>query len=132
MRRRTRQSRQLGGALIEFVIVAPFFLGLIGAIVQFGMIFNAQLTLRNAAAIGARYAALTNPSPTADEVKSVVVNSLAPLNTDDLSLNSVELNVTVGSITDAKRVSLSYKVPLLFGFALRGGVFTVSASVVMH
>lgn len=118
--------------MVEFVIVAPFFLGLIGAIIQFGMIFNAQLTIRNAAAIGARYATLTNPAPSEAEVQNVVTNSLAPLDVNNLSSNTVEMNVVVGSITDAKRVSLEYTVPLLFGFALKGGAFTVSASVVMH
>lgn len=46
-----------GGAIVEFMIVIPLFLGLAIAVWEFGRIIDAQLVATNAAREGARYVA---------------------------------------------------------------------------
>ena len=48
-----------GAQVVEFALIVPLVLVLIGAIVQFGFMFNAQVTVTQAAREGARYASLT-------------------------------------------------------------------------
>ncbi len=47
-----------GQSLVEFALVVPVFLLILLAIVQFGFIFNAQVTITNAAREGARAATI--------------------------------------------------------------------------
>ena len=58
-RTRRRAMRGDGGAqVVEFALIVPLVLILIGAIVQFGFAFNRQITVSQAAREGARLAAI--------------------------------------------------------------------------
>jgi Flp pilus assembly pilin Flp len=72
-----------GVAAIETAFALPILLVMIWAILQFGLIFRAQAGIQQALGQGARYATLClNPStsgcvsPTADEVKTKITNSV--------------------------------------------------------
>jgi Flp pilus assembly protein TadG len=49
-----------GAQVVEFALIVPIVLLLIGAVIQFGFMFNAQVTVTQAAREGARFASL-NP-----------------------------------------------------------------------
>ena len=53
-----RRDDARGQSLVEFALVVPVFLLVLLAIVQFGFIFNAQVTITNAAREGARAATI--------------------------------------------------------------------------
>jgi Flp pilus assembly protein TadG len=58
-RRASRRFRDDRGAqAVEFALIAPIVLLLIGALFQFGLMFNAQVTVTQAAREGVRIAAL--------------------------------------------------------------------------
>lgn len=62
---RTSRDRQSGQALLELALVAPLLILLIAAIVQFAVVFQAQIGLTNAVREAARRAAATtNPTDT--------------------------------------------------------------------
>lgn len=65
-----RQSRKERGAVtIEFVLVLPFFLFLIFEVINYGMMLSFRQTLSQAAAEGARAAAVAPPNlPASDRV----------------------------------------------------------------
>lgn len=53
--------RERGASLVEFALVLPLFLLLVGGMVDFGRAFYTQVTLTNAAREGARSAMYGNP-----------------------------------------------------------------------
>jgi len=55
-RRRRRDDR--GAQVVEFALIVPIVLVIIGAIVQFGFVYNAQVTVTQAAREAARLAAI--------------------------------------------------------------------------
>jgi Flp pilus assembly protein TadG len=55
-----------GAQAVEFALIVPIVLLLIGAVVQFGFLFNAQVTVTQAAREGARLAALHQLSGSCD------------------------------------------------------------------
>lgn len=63
---RRAMRRDDGAQVVEFALIVPIVLVLIGAIVQFGFMFNAQITVTQAAREGARYASLNAVSTGCD------------------------------------------------------------------
>src|SRR3954454_16726859 len=61
---RPHRASDRGAAAVEFALVLPLLLMLLVAIVRFGQVWNAQITMTQAAREGVRVAALnqTNPS----------------------------------------------------------------------
>lgn len=55
--RGTRGRRSTGQALVEFALVSMLLVLLLGAVVEFGFLFDHKLELSNAARAGARWAA---------------------------------------------------------------------------
>ena len=54
-----------GAAVVEFALLLPLLLLLVLGILDFGRVYNAQITLTQAAREGARYAALKTGDPVA-------------------------------------------------------------------
>jgi hypothetical protein len=53
-----------GQTLVEFALCIPLLALLLFGIIQYGFIFYTYISLKNASAVGARYATLSNPKPT--------------------------------------------------------------------
>jgi Flp pilus assembly protein TadG len=64
-RRRPRRQDEHGQSLVEFALVFPIFVLLLGGMIQFGMIFWGQNTLNQLVRDTGRYAATRDCSPTA-------------------------------------------------------------------
>ncbi|HXH22412.1 MAG TPA: TadE/TadG family type IV pilus assembly protein [Dehalococcoidia bacterium] len=71
-RAKAGRNRERGQNLVEFALVAPLFLVLIFAIVDFGMGLRAWISITNAAREGARYGAVGH---TEAEIKQRVVDT---------------------------------------------------------
>jgi Flp pilus assembly protein TadG len=61
-----------GVAAVEFAIIAPVLLLLLGGVVDFGLALATRSQLANGVAQGVQYALLTGPSVTGTSVQSVV------------------------------------------------------------
>ena len=84
-----RRGHRRGQALVEFAIVLPVFLMIAFGTIDFGLAFNASITISNAAREGAR-AGVTNPTTTAVQTR---VRDVAG------GMNNSNLTVTVSCKT---------------------------------
>jgi Flp pilus assembly protein TadG len=84
--------RRNGQALVEFAIVAPLFVALLGAIIQFGLIFWAQNTLTQVVRDTGRWAA-TQQAPCSSQAQADLVEAQA----NRVALNSSLLGFTAFS-----------------------------------
>ena len=66
MRIRSRRRRSLGQALVEFAIVVPLLLAILGGIIQFGILFWAQNTLTQVVRDTGRWEASQQTKPCND------------------------------------------------------------------
>jgi Flp pilus assembly protein TadG len=96
---RFKLKDQRGQALVEMALVMPILLMMLFGIVEFGRIYNYQLTLSNAVREGARFAAV---GPFTDTTPNVETGSTTPVKTeietkvkDYAAVSLVRANVTV-------------------------------------
>jgi Flp pilus assembly protein TadG len=83
-----RKKRRSGGqSLVEFALVLPVFLLLLGGIIDFGFMFYSRITVINAAREGARSAvtSIDNPTSIPALVTSSVSSAASGLVPSDLS-----------------------------------------------
>jgi Flp pilus assembly protein TadG len=147
-RRRTVRS-ETGAAFVEFVLVIPFFLFLVFAMVSYGSMFSFRQTLSQAAAEGARAAAVApaNLSFADRSTRAIAAVNQAfqgepgggiSCGTGGLTCTIPSVPTTCGTATDCISVTLSYAyaahpripVPQFFGFALPSQLrYTASARI---
>jgi Flp pilus assembly protein TadG len=140
MKRVNGQGRkeQSGQTMVEFALTLPLLAILLFAIIQYGFLFAAYITLRNASAVGARYATLSNPAPTVDQIKTVTAGACAIMLKTNATNPTVTVslkNVRVGSVADATSVQVQYDLPLIIPyvcFRSAGSSFPLSATSVMR
>lgn len=144
-RRKQRGLRTSGGprkgqSLVEFAMVLPILVVLLFGIIQFGFIFAAYMTIRNATVIAARYAVLsvTNSPPTKAQIQDVAKQAVTPmLKISNVTAVNVDTNVTVGAAAGATSVQIVYNLPLIIPFVVAPGqdvpnTLTLSATTVMR
>ena len=113
-----QMAQRPGQALVEFALLIPILSFVLFAIIQYGFIFKAYMTLRHGANITARTLALTgastnNPSALA---QAAIQPSLDPAHLTTVDLQSVQLSTP----NDAYKVTLTYAVPLYISFVVPG------------
>jgi Flp pilus assembly protein TadG len=128
--------RKQGQALAEFALVIPLLALVLFAIIQYGFIFGAYITLRNAAAVGARYAVVGNQKTIAD-IQTRTRNAVTPmLNVANVTAVNVNTNFSVGTLTGgATRVEVRYNLPLIIPYLVigrTGNTLPMSAAVTMY
>ncbi|MDY0223271.1 MAG: pilus assembly protein [Desulfobacterium sp.] len=79
------KDSETGAAMVEFALILPLLVLLLLGIIQFGFIFNAQITLTSAVREGARHAVVGN---TDEDVKQRVIDYSTALL---LKLNKIEV-----------------------------------------
>jgi len=130
---------QQGAVAIEAALVIPTFMLLVAGIVQFAMIFAAQINIRNASAVGARTAVILVEGGTltsTDRLAAVQTRTqnaiVAPLTPGNATITLNE-NATVNSVT-YREVVVSYPLPVLFlsFFPGLGTNVTLTAKTVMR
>jgi Flp pilus assembly pilin Flp len=110
---RKPSDSQRGTSMVEFAVILPLVSLLLFGIVQYGIIFNARVTLTDIAAVASRYAVLaSNPSPNdvANYAEALVGNSMTGTYLDRPTVSDVVVNGVGG----AQRVDLVYRLPTYF------------------
>src|SRR4051794_17648077 len=110
-----RPKKISGSTMVEFALTLPLLALLLFGICQYGFIFAAYLTLRNASAVGARYATLSNPTPSDSDIQKVAQGAVGPMLKTNLAVASVT-SVSVGGVSGAKSVQVRYDLPLVIPF----------------
>ncbi len=124
--------------MIEFAFTLPLLALLLFAICQYGFIFGAYVTIRNASSVAARHAILYRPVPTEDQIKAVARGALAPMlnSNTTASVVTVDTNTTVAGIGGAKSVKIDYNLKLIIPFVVPGKTagdsVTISATTFMR
>ena len=95
-------------------MIFPLLVLLLFAIVQYGFIFGAYITIRNASAVGARAAIISTNNAVA-LAKAAVGPML------DTNLATANLGTTTVGGARAWTMTVSYPVPLIIPFVVPGG-----------
>lgn len=105
--RRTNTANRRGAALVEFALVAPVFLFLVLATIEFGRMIMVQQILTNAAREGARRAVVEGSTPS--EVESLVANYLSRSSVSGATVEVSPRNL--GSVGFGDDVTVTVSVP---------------------
>lgn len=127
--RRVLQRSDSGQGLVEFAITLPFLLLLLLGTIEVGRGIQVWLTVNNAAAVGARTAAVGGSEA---DVKLAVRNAATTLIGDNLEIQVVNAGGLAGQ---AVTVRVSYGLTALtpvFEDLTPGGVVNVSAAAVQR
>lgn len=141
-RRRPRNGR--GQSLVEFALILPVFLLILGEIIDFGFMFYSRITVINAAREGARGAvtAIDNPTSIPSLVSSNVSSTATGLVAADLSnttscvaLSQASCDFAAGGQPDplpgdAVKVTVTYTYHSFFA-SLFGSSFDLKSTVQM-
>jgi uncharacterized protein (UPF0333 family) len=97
-----------GQSLVEFSLIIPIIVLMIMAIIEFGLMFNAYLTINNSSREGARYAAVGG---TDAEIVAKIISTAPKLKSEYISVSIVpsEANRSRGE-TVTVYVTYDYKV----------------------
>ena len=141
--RRLSSGQEGSSELLEFaLIVLPLALLLFG-IIQYGFIFAAYTTIRNASVVAARFAtvAIVTNLPANDptsQIQAVATQAVKPMLDPTKATATVGLtNVTVGATNGATSVQVQYDLPLIIPWVVLGTNvsnrhITLSATTVMR
>jgi len=99
---------QKGQSIVEFAIILPILLLVVMGIFQFGLMFNAYLTVENVTREGARTGALGGSNT---EIKSVIVSAAFNLDSDRLTVN-ITPNESGRNSGDTLTVKVTYSYEL--------------------
>jgi Flp pilus assembly protein TadG len=132
-----RSHSKSGQTMVEFAVVMPLLAVMLFGIIQYGFIFAAHITLRNATAVGARYATLqTVPAPTLTQIQNVTKSAAGPMLATNNMVVTVNTNVTVGGVSGAKSVQAQYNLKLIIPFVVPGATpgssVTLTATTIMR
>ena len=115
--RRRLMRRDDGAQVVEFALIVPIVLVLIGAVFQFGLLLNAQVTVTQAAREGVRIAALHQLSATCNTtcvyqfVVPVVTNGAAGLKLDATqSTSNTQIQITPCAIGATQTTDATVKI----------------------
>ncbi|HXI84382.1 MAG TPA: TadE/TadG family type IV pilus assembly protein [Verrucomicrobiae bacterium] len=118
--RRAPGRGESGHHLVEFALVVPVLALLLCGICQYGFIYAASMTVRNATMTAARYAILSVTNiPTIGQVQDFAEHAVAPMLDPTLATATVNTNVTVGGVGGATSVQIQYDLPLVIPWVLR-------------
>lgn len=121
---RVEKRQSTGQTLVEFALALPLLALLLFAIIQYGLILSGYITVRNASAVGARYAILgreTGVRPSITEIQNMTRSALSPMlqtNVSGLVIN-VSTNQLVGT-APVVRVEVRYPLRLIIPFVVPG------------
>lgn len=118
-----------GASMVEFAVVLPFLITVLFGLIQYGYLFAAYITVKNASAVGARCAITTGCPSVVNTTQQAVQPLLNPANAS-VTFNS---NYLITGTTYGKRVDVTYPLPLFVRFLVPGSVggnFTLRATTI--
>ena len=104
---------QRGAAAVEFALVLPILLLLVMGIIEFGLIFNSQISLTNAAREGARVMAIHNDPAVA---KSAAIAAAPSVVNPAISSGNITVSPSTCAAGSTVTVTIHYNATLLTGF----------------
>jgi Flp pilus assembly protein TadG len=131
-----RKTRAEGQSMVEFALLLPLLALILFAIIQYGFILSAYVSVRNASALAARYAILTVPTPTTSQIQALATDAVRPMLDPTRATAVVNTNAVVSGGSGAKSVQVTYNLPLIIGFVVPGrnndNTFTIRAATIMR
>lgn len=129
-RNKAHRNKARGAVMAEAAIVLPVMMLLVFGVIQFGFLFAAQITLRNASALAARVAVLESAS--AAQITQAARDAVAPL-LDPAQVAVVIDHPTVNGAA-ATKVTLTTNYPLFASFVMHraDGVMPLSAATTLR
>src|SRR5262245_20734165 len=106
--KRFERSRRRGAALVEFAVIAPIFLTLVGGMIELGRAIVVAQILTNASREGARiagYSTTTSASTVTSAVNTFLTNEGVSGATTTISPSSLS------SVADGSQVSVTVSIP---------------------
>lgn len=112
---RSKFLSEKGAAAVEFALVVPLLLILVFGIIEFSRIYNAQISLTNAAREGARYMVIHSGATLIADTKAEVIAAAPSLNPAIVATQITVSPIACASGTDIT-VTIAYPITLLTGF----------------
>jgi hypothetical protein len=106
---RADNKNQNGQALVEFALILPVLLLIILGILEFGWLFNSQITVTSSAREGARVACVTDEE---GKIKSAIKNHIEGLSGLTFSGSHYYVQEGTASGTDALAALISAGIPV--------------------
>jgi len=106
------RSEDRGAAAVEFALVLPVLILLVLGMMEFSRVYNAQISLTNAAREGARSMAIHHDPALARSAASAAAPSVVPA----VSSANVTVSPTTCAVGTAVTVTIHYNVALFSGF----------------
>jgi Flp pilus assembly protein TadG len=103
-------KNQKGQALVEFAVILPLLLLIIMGIIEFGLMLNSYLTVRNVSREGAR-AGIVGSTNT--EIENTIISTSPNLEEDNLDIDIVPLNQVDRKSGGTLTVQVTYKYKLI-------------------
>lgn len=115
---RLRDDRA-GAAAVEFVMAMPILITIMIAILQFGLVLQAQGAMRHGIGEGLRMAKV-NASATNAQILARATNSMSGIDTGNITSINFTRGTTPmgGEIADWGRITVNYEMQTLIPFAL--------------
>jgi Flp pilus assembly protein TadG len=113
--RRGLSGRESGSDIVEFAVLLPVFALLLFGIVQYGLLFAAYITIRNASAAGARQAIISTDASNITAVAKASVGPLLDPNSLQVTPTPTNMNGRAGMI-----VNVSYPFKLIIPYIVPG------------
>lgn len=126
-------NKEKGQALIEFALILPILLILVGGIIDFGWLFYNQSSLNNAAREGARYAIVQTAKTERIQLITTKINSVTPQSLKPVTIEINYSNIQTPLLGDVT-IKLSAEVRILtpvMGVFVSGQKRTISAQATM-
>lgn len=101
-----------GAVAVEFALLLPILMMLLLGIVEFGLAYNAQITITNAAREGARTMAIQNSTAAADSA----VKAAAPLVNPAITNSEIAISPSICAAGQTVTVTIQYPYKFLTGF----------------
>jgi Flp pilus assembly protein TadG len=112
MKRFPGRNSDRGAAAVEFALVLPVLIVLILGIVEFGRVYNVQISITNAAREGARTMAIENSPADAQTAAILAAPSVNPA----ISEGDVDVSPADCEAGETATVTITYTVELLSGY----------------
>ena len=118
-------KNEAGSIMVEFAFVSMILILLLVGIIEFGLVFNAQLSMENAVSSASRYIAM--PIARTDGQIDAYIQSLVP--NLDLDTNDIIISPTIRQRGQPFTLSITYQYPIPVTLGVLPQALTLKASV---
>jgi Flp pilus assembly protein TadG len=127
-----KHSKEKGSVLLEMTVMMPVMILLTLVSIQFSLLINAYISVKNVSGVVAKYAILTDPKPSEQEVLTFA-STLISQTLDVANLVTPTLEPVLVGSQESTKVTLQYNAPIIVPLPGRSGQssFPIKVSTVM-